>query len=302
MPKTNYTPVADLEPFGGEKPCGVQVRVKGGTGPYVPRFIDSDDGVILILACQRGDLTLKHIDDLPVLRIDLDANEILEVTDRPAGMELMRVCRGERDRAISVASGYDGTFDEFGKPVHVDGDGTVLTPQEVAARQGLNVGPSGEEAAAWWAEQEYLDFDFADVSVDELVDLVGRLPLNEVEYIGVLEAEVLDPGESGRPKVLAAVDARVAAHAEAAAAPGWSPLEDGLPIAEARERVGRLSDFRIVADLLATERAGKGRKRVAQALGARLEALGDLVAEEPAVPPLPGEDEPVAAVDEEPFA
>lgn len=317
MGKTLYTSVSDLEPFGGVKPVGVQNRVKCGTGPFIPRFIEGDEGVILIVECQRGDLTLKELDGNKVVRIDLDATEILEWTDKEAAHDAIRLMRGERDRARSEASGYDGTFDEPGRAVHADADGTVLTPQEVAARQGLDAGPSLEEAQAWWDEQSYVAGAFGEVAVSTVVDLVGRIPLNEVEYVAVLEREMCKddaPGEES--PVAAAVAARLLAHAEATEAPGWSPLEDGLPIAEARSRIANQGDVRIVLGWLEAERGGKGRKRLLAALAQRLDELdpgpepevavpvdkaeADAVEHLAAVPPLPGEDEP-GFVDEEPF-
>jgi hypothetical protein len=316
MPKKLFTAVAGLEPFAGVKPTGVQVRVRAQTGPFVPRFIDDEEGLILLLACQRGDITLKHLDDQPVLRIDLEANEILEVTDHEAGHDLIRRMRSERDRAISEASGYDGTT-----------TGTVLTPDEVAAARRLTGGafdgavPSLEEAQAWWAEQAYVDEDYEDVVPSVIAELVGRISLNEIEYIATLEGA---DGYEASPQVLAAINKRMEAHADAVNAPGWSPLEAGLPIVEVRRRLATISDARIVADLLESEKKGAGRKRVLQAVDARLEQLGgvataaegvpaskveelvgnleeSVAAAKAAVPPLPGEDEPVAVVDEEPF-
>ena len=317
MPKTLFTPVQGLEPFGGVTPVGVQTRVKGGTGPYVPRYIDDDDSVMLLLLCRRGDVTLKELDDNNVLRIDLEPTEILEVVDKQTGYDLARASRSERDRAISEASGHTGTTTgPNGETIHADADGTVLTDAEVAALRGGPAGPSREEAAAWWEEQSYLEFDFADVTVAELVDLVAKLPLNEVEYVEVLDAQMSDDGVN-RPSVLEAIRARQVEHADAVNAPGWSPLEAGLPIVEVRRRLATISDRRVLADLLESERNGSGRKRVLRAVDVRLEQVGgeapskvedllgnlegSLAAAKAAVPPLPGEDEPMAAVDEEPF-
>lgn len=300
MPKTLYTSVQGLEPFGGVKPVGVQVRVKGGTGPYVPRFIDEDEGVILLLECKRGDLTLKHLEDNPVIRIDLDATEILEVTDKDTAYELIRAMRSERDRAISVASGYDGTTTgPNGETVHADGDGTVLTDAEVAAMRGAVTGATLEEAKAWWEEQHYVDGPFDDVSLDQLLELVGRLPLNEVEYVELLDVDLCSaPYESRHPEIVEAIRARMDDLAEAASAPGWSPIEAGVSIAETRRRLGEISDVRVVEGLLTAESAGKNRKRVRQALDDR---LAQLAAAEPAGAE-PADVVPAGpAVDEEPF-
>lgn len=310
MPKTNYVPVQGLDPIAGEHPVGVQTRFKATTGPFIPRSIEAGGGVVTISMWARGDVTSKHIDDLPVQREDLVNSDHVEVTgdDLQAIYEIYRRVKGDRERLITEAAGYDGTTVSpaaQGPAVHVDGDGTVLTPQEVAARQGGVAAPGLEEAQAWWREQTYIDDDYEDVAPSVLVGLVATIPLNEVEYIDVLESEaaVGSAGYEPSPHVAAAVKARQDAHAEAAAAPGWSPLEDGLPIVEVRARLEKIGDARVVADLLEVERKGKGRKRHLQALENRLDELTDVAAEpepQPAeVPPLPGEAE--GAVAEDPF-
>lgn len=273
MPKTNYVPVQGLDPIGGEHPVGVQTRFKAVTGPFIPRSIGAGDGVVTISMWQRSEVGSKHIDDLPVQREDLVSSDHVEVTgeDLQTIYEIYRRAKGDRERLISQAAGYDDTTvtpAAQGPAVHTDADGTVLTPAEVAAAQGLaGGGPSLEEAQAWWDEQSYVGGAYEDAVPSEIAELVGRIPLNEVELVATLEGA----GEyESSTVVLAAINARMAAHAEAVAAPGWSPLEDGVSIAEARRRLGQISDRRVLADLLLTEEKGKGRKRHLAAIAARI--------------------------------
>jgi hypothetical protein len=111
--------------------------------------------------------------------------------------------------------------------VHVDSDGSVLTPDEVADRQDVPVeaagAPSLDEAQHWWEETyEETAGEYTAVGADELIALVDDVPLQRLDCLQVLEEGMEDPNE----EVLAAIAAR-RARAAAIVAPSTAGTVGG---------------------------------------------------------------------------
>lgn len=201
--------------------------------------------------------------------------EIVALVEVPPGSQFDQLATQIRETA-AAAAGQHSLFDDVGAApgptVIADADGTVLTAAEVAAAQGIDVEDTSEtslvaEADAWLDEHNVDPYVAA-----QMVAAVGIADQHALEALDAWEQYA-----EQRDEVYEALDARKEELARPPRpAPGDDPMLHGLPIEQARERLGRIGEPGPLRLMLAEENATKTpRKRLTDAIHQRLREVLD---------------------------